>query len=771
MDLPLADLHVVDLTDDRGALCARILSDLGARVTRVVPDEAQLDRDDAVHRFRNANKQLLHLDLHQPVGKASFDALLSGADVLVDNLGPTVAPIHDLAAPQVQQRHPHLVHVALTDLGLSGPRAGWHLEPLPAFAASGALWASGHPTMAPCWLPGFVAHDCASVQGALGAVAAVLDRPRRGGQTVEVSAQEAALAGTNPWSISVNSYLDANPFLPADGRRNAEGTYWVLPAADGWVRVVIGHNRHWVRFVELLGSPEALTGDEWHDGMFRIQNADVIRTVAADLLTTKTRAEIFEYSMDADFPIGPVQTLSEFAGHEQTRGRGFFHDPGRGDLAAAAWQLDGRPARLPIEPSVLDAPPAAGTPAATVDTDHGPNLPLDGVRVVEFGMAAVVPELCWMLSELGAEVIKIESASHPDPLRAAGMGDPDRSFAFNAECRGRRTISIDVSTERGRDLALELCATADVVAENLRGGVLDRHGVGLDDVRAVNPDVIYVTSQGFGRTGPLSKLPAFGPVNAGFSGTHLLWNHADAPYPCGTSLNHPDHIAGKLLAVAVVAALRQRAATGAGRAIDMAQTEAAAYLIGHLFAEAAATGVDPRPAGNRSDTAVPHDVFPTAGDDRWVAVVVSDDEMWPSLERACGWEPDPDLATLAARLADRDGIDARLTAWLAERNNVAAAETLQAAGVSAMPVMGPLDHLGDPHLEARGAFDDLVHPHHGPERQVANPTRMSATPRRVATSSPRLDADTDEILADLGYGPDQIDELRASGACPRAQVV
>ena len=117
----------------------------------------------------------------------------------------------------------------------------------------------------------------------------------------------------------------------------------------------------------------------------------------------------------------------------------------------------------------------------------------------------------------------------------------------------------------GRELALALCASADVVAENQRGGALDRLGLGYDDVRARNPRVIYVSSQGYGRGGPLGEMPAYGPLNAGFSGVHLLWNHPDAPYPCGTSLNHPDHIAGRLLAVGVLAALREREAAGEGQ--------------------------------------------------------------------------------------------------------------------------------------------------------------------------------------------------------------
>ncbi len=230
---PLSWLRVVDLTDLRGALCARILADFGADVIRVEPKEPP---DSLAHAYRNANKRGVVLD---PGDQAALDELLADADVLVENVG----------VDAITERHPHLVHVALTDLGLSGPRSGWHLEPLPALAASGALWASGFPQFPPCNAPGDLAHDCASVYGAIGAVAAALDRARSGdgrGQVVEVSAQEAGLAGLIPWSVAMQDYLADQPAAP--GRREAQRRWCVLGAARS--RRVGAHRR---RLTEAVG--------------------------------------------------------------------------------------------------------------------------------------------------------------------------------------------------------------------------------------------------------------------------------------------------------------------------------------------------------------------------------------------------------------------------------------------------------------------------------------------------------------------------------------
>ncbi len=278
-----------------------------------------------------------------------------------------------------------------------------------------------------------------------------------------------------------------------------------------------------------------------------------------------------------------------------------------------------------------------------------------------------------------------------------------------------------------------------MVAENQRGGALDARGLGYEAIRARNPRVIYVSSQGYGRGGPLGEMPAYGPLNSGFSGVHLLWNHPDAPYPCGTSLNHPDHIAGRLLAVAVLAALREREASGEGQWLQLAQTESAAYLVGELYLEAARSGIDPQPLGNTHPAAAPHGVYPSAGDDQWVAIAVMDDEAWQRLCATVGWASDRDLATAAARIAARADIDERLAAWTSERSNVDAAELLQANRVSAMPVMGPRDQHADPHLRASGRHRAARASRGGrrtARRQPATPvTACRSAPRRVHPAS------------------------------------
>ncbi len=394
--------------------------------------------------------------------------------------------------------------------------------------------------------------------------------------------------------------------------------------------------------------------------------------------------------------------------------------------------------------------------------------PLTGMLVIDLGVGAVGPEVCWVLAEFGAEVIKIESRANLDFLRAVTVEPdaPNRAWTFNDESRGQKSVCLDLRTERGRELALQLCALADVVVENNRGGVVGKWGLDYDDVRRVRPDVIYVASQGFGRGGPLGEAQAFGPLNSSFAGVNWLWNHPGASYPAGVSLNHPDHIASKLAAVAVLAALEHRRRTGEGQLIEMAQTEAAAYLLGEVYLQGPCTGQPPVQRGNAVDYAVPHGVYPCAGEDRWCAIAVMSDADWARFVGCVGWPPEPRWAALEGRLAERAEIDARVAEWTRARDPERAAATLQAAGVSAMAVLGPDDSRADAHLAARGAIVTVEHPEIGPERHIGNPIRMSRTWLATAGAAPLLGADTEDVLTRLlGLGTEEVARLVEEGVC------
>jgi crotonobetainyl-CoA:carnitine CoA-transferase CaiB-like acyl-CoA transferase len=295
---------------------------------------------------------------------------------------------------------------------------------------------------------------------------------------------------------------------------------------------------------------------------------------------------------------------------------------------------------------------------------------------------------------------------------------------------------------------------------------MDGLGLGHDAVRAVRPDVIYVSSQGYGREGPLGMAPAYGPMAAAFAGATWLWNHPDAPYPASSSLEHPDHIAGRMLAVGVLAALEHRSRTGEGQYVELSQSEAAAFLLGHFYLQEACTGRQVVQQGNASTDACPHGVYRAKGDDRWVSIAVSDDAAWMRFCDVLGWKAEARFATAAGRLAARDELDARVTAWTASQTPEDGAARLQAVGVSAFPVQGPDEHRADPHLAARRALVTVDDPEVGDVLHVANPLRLSGTPLLPAAPAPALGADTEDVLVRwLGLAPDEVRGLVDDGIC------
>jgi benzylsuccinate CoA-transferase BbsF subunit len=514
--------------------------------------------------------------------------------------------------------------------------------------------------------------------------------------------------------------------------------------------------------------------------MHRLGNADVIRLLAAEALRDRPRAEVVARARALDVPLVPLNRPEEFVLEAQTVGRGFFRRTGfpcLGDapFASPPFNLRETPAALRRPAPTHDArdegfapraAPPAPAGAASGPSSGGPVL--RGVRVVDLGVGVAGPEVGYCLAELGAEVVKIESRANLDFLRRVTVEQdaPDRSWTFNDASRGQRSVCLDLRTERGRALALDLCAAADVVIENNRGGVAARWGLDYAKVRARRRDVVYYASQAFGQGGPLGELSAFGPLNSAFAGVTWLWNHPDAPYPGGCALNHPDHTAAKLAAGVILAALEHRRLTGEGQLIEMSQAESAAYLLGDVYLHAACTGRPAVQAGNTSPYAAPHGVYPTQGTDRWIAIAVVSDDDWRAFRREAGWPDEQDLATVDGRLAARARLDERVTEWTRTQEAEALGHRLQRAGVSAMPVQNGDDHRADAHLAARGAIVTVDHPEVGPERHINNPLRLSLTEMTPAGRAPLLGEHTEEILGRwLGLDGAALRDALADGTC------
>ena len=401
-------------------------------------------------------------------------------------------------------------------------------------------------------------------------------------------------------------------------------------------------------------------------------------------------------------------------------------------------------------------------------------LPLEGIRVVNLGQGAVVPELCRVMGEFGADVIKIESEVYLDFMRRGGRDpetnepNPNHSAGFNEANRSQRSFTVNLRSEEGPDIVRRLISMSDVVAENNRAYVTRSWGLDYESVRQFKPDIVYFSANGFGRGGPSEDYAAFGPNLAPHFGLVYLWGHPDDEAPVGAGINHPDHIAGKQGLMAVLAALDYRRRTGKGQYIDMSQAEAGASMIGELYLQYTMNGRDPTPQGNRVTYAAPHGCYRCAGEDRWCVIAVLNDDQWTRLcdvlERG-DWKADARFADLSGRLANQDELDQGIAAWTAGRAAEEVMETLQAAGVPAGYVQNARDHLADPHLKFRKGYVEIDHPVAGLKTYPGQPIRLSETPAPPSQRTPLLGEHTVDICRDvLGMPDSEIESLMSTKA-------
>ncbi len=380
-----------------------------------------------------------------------------------------------------------------------------------------------------------------------------------------------------------------------------------------------------------------------------------------------------------------------------------------------------------------------------------PNAPLEGIRVISFGTGAVIPDFGKILGEFGADVIKIESKENLDFMRTIGF-DINNIPGFNESNRNKRSFGVNLKTQKGKKLVRQLIKKTDIIGENFRGGVMASLGFGYNSVRRIKPDIIYISSQGFGAGGPYSDYQAYGPMLAAASGVLHLWAHPDDPYPVGSNVPLPDHIASKQAVVAVIAALDYRRRTGKGQFIDMSQVEVAASLIGEFCLEYTVNGRVPKAMGNRSLYAAPYGCYRCKGDDQWCAISVFTNDEWQGFCNAIGnpgWTKDPKFADTVSRLRNVDELDRLVEQWTIERDPHEVMNTLQAAGVAAGVAQRSIDTINDPQLKWLGAIIEVDHPVAGKRLYPGIPFKISNMTLRPSTAAPLLGQHTEEICREL----------------------
>lgn len=783
----LDEYTVVDLSSGiAGGYATKLLADGGTTVVKVESPQGDPLRgwsasgariepgaDGALFSFLACSKQSVVVDPRSADDLDLLRALLQSADAVVWSRGSEVAELDEFAPAAIADAYGHLTVTAITPFGLEGP---WADKPATEFtlqAWSGGMIGLGRGAQdrAPVHVAGQIGEWLAGAYAAAGTTAA--------SGLVDVSILEAQILCLTYYSVSFNDAL-GRPFR--DRRRlTVPG---VASAADGLVALGCGTAQQWFDLCAMVGH------DEWIDegGDLSItEQANIHAEQIYEWVRENRVEDILELSSAFRIPNSPVGNGSTVTGFEQfvergtfvTNPRDGFTQPGPPYRTTPSLLRDPQPAPRLGEHTELyrSRNSVPGRKPASTATKHSLSAqpPFEGLRVLDMTSFWAGPSCTHTLALLGAEVIHVESTARPDGTRLIA-GVPiseeqwwERSPIFSGLNTNKKSVTLDIRSERGVELLRKLIATCDVIVENYTPRVLDQIGLDFDAVHRLRPDAIVMRMPGFGLDGPWRDKPAFAYVIEDCSGITWLTGHPDQnpvePYSVG------DPNAGVHGLNALMLALAHRRRTGEGVRIEAAMVDAALNVAAEQVIEYSAYGNLLQRQGNRGPTAAPQNLYRTSEldefgrPDDWVAIAVATDEQWAGLVEALGqpaWATE-EFATADGRRRHHDTIDEHLSAWCADRTGDDVVETLWAAGVPVAKVMQPHRVADLPQLVHRGFYETVDHPVNPPARHSTLPMRIASMRKLHRSPAPLLGQHNREVLTGLGLGDDEIAELEDQG--------
>jgi crotonobetainyl-CoA:carnitine CoA-transferase CaiB-like acyl-CoA transferase len=738
MSQMMEGVSVVDLSRGAaGQIATMLLADSGAEVTRVLPP-GEDDLASPASVVWDRGKQSRVLDVRDEQGFAELHSLLGSADVLVDAFAPGGLERLGLGA-EVLEQYPRIVHCSITGYGEQGA-----MRDRPGFdalvqARTGMTYEQSGWRDRPIfqWSP--LPSYGAGLLAACGIVAALRERERSGlGQRVGTSLLQGVQAWTTIRRVRVerppdgfysnHECRDVAPtpcYVASDGR-------WVHPMPDA---IPVGLESLGMKPGDLAGSP---TGS--------CEERKAWQASVQQMLLRRRSGEWLELFWAHDVRCQPVLSIPESREHPHLLTIGAVEDrevPGEGTVRqfGRAYQTTPRPG----------APPPAHPPGA-----FRLRTPLDGLTVLDLGLALAGPYGPVLLSDLGAQVIRIDNVNPP---RATN----DQVWA--ACQRGKRSITLDLKSDKGQAIAQELVATADVIHHNMRPGVAERLGIGYETARTLNPSIIYCHVTGFGTTGPLATFPGCDQMGQALSG--LEYEQGAAPAggrPTWNRLGVGDHATAILSVLGVLEAIYRRERTGEGALIEANITGAAAFLTSHM-----ALGAKERfPGLDRDQTGFGplYRLYETSSG--WLCLAAISAGHWPALCDAIGrpeLKGDPAFVDRDARSRNAEALSDQLSEVFRSKTAAEWVDVLDGVRVPAEVASESFAHtwFDDPDLVAQHWVSKYVHPSWGRTEQVGLLWSFSRTPARLFGPPVMHGQHSREILSELGYTGAEIDQFAAQG--------
>jgi crotonobetainyl-CoA:carnitine CoA-transferase CaiB-like acyl-CoA transferase len=760
---PLHGMSVLEISSrPAGAYCGRLLAQLGASVTRVnLPIAADCSADvvDEYARLLGLGKQEVAEE------DPALDALARNVDLVVtdslhdDALDGRARTIAIGIVASVEGRCPVVDIAAHLEQPTAAGGSPEHTPALPLTASAQAAmsWSLGHPGMEPLTLPVDVPDylngaEAAGV-AALALLVGTIDRanPRR--WSVSASDTLAYYVG----QICANFIPYERPWHRDGARASMSGGSY--PAAmfecrDGQVSIMCRTRREWHALLHAMGDPAWSQQDHFRDArVVALHHADEADEHLKAWTASHTCDEIFALGTAFSFPVAPVLTVAESLELEQFAVREFVtksDDLGGLRVPGVPWKC---------------SEPRTGRPAGRwPNADFSDSRPLAGLRVLDLSWVWSGPMVTAALSDLGAEIIKVENRNRADPARLRGrarragvpVDGPELEVTpyFNQMNRGKRSVALDIGTDSGRELILDLVEQCDVVVENMRPGALERRRLDYAHLAERNPSVIMLSMSIMGQTGPMRGVGGYAPVMSGLAGLDSLVGYSphDLIGLYNPALGDPNGAAHAM--ATLMAALVDQQRTGRGRWIDLAQVEALVSVLPGPILETQRHG-EATVRGNGHALFWPHATVRTSGDDTWLAVAARTDAERSRLAAVVG---------LPAG-ASPSAFEEALRAWAAGLSTEAALAALRPTGVPAASVRTYEDLVGSQWGRDRGLYEVLPHPYLADQPLFNLPWKVAGHGFPARSCAPLLGSGTDTVLTEiLGLSPTRLAELRAAGA-------
>lgn len=778
---PLSGIRVVEACGWNGVLAGRLLADAGADVVRIVPPGgdplASLvpyfgDTGRSIQEtWYNAGKRTVALD---PVAdRADLERILLGADLLLEDWRHGEAPIE---SGHLMQLNPALVRVSITPFGRTGPWADYRSSDIVANALGGGASVTGTPETPPLNGFGNQSHHTVGMQAAISALAALRARDLTGrGSHVDLSAHETLTSSTEQvlmeWFFPTGGAWKS-AIAPRQGGLHWSGAYGTYPAKTGHGVMITaalnfaGSLLPWM--MEEGAAQELANKEKYPDVVAMVKDLPYVMKVLREWVGQSDAMEMFFEAQRRHQPFGAVLDIPQVVESPQIAARKYFQQvelPEGGTVPMA-----GRFRRTSADAG--HPQPGRTATAGEINWDRrvleltalAPARPLEGVRILDFTHVLAGPYGTRMLGDLGAQVIKVGTATR-------GSGANSLAHPYHVMWnRNKQSITLNMKSEEGLATARRLAKECDVIIDNFSAGVLKRWGIDKAGMAEDNPGLTVISMGGMGQDGPWSKFVTYAPTIHALTGLTYMTN-PPGEHLMGYGFSLTDHLCGLIGALSALEGLEHRKRTGVGLEVDLSQYEVGLGIMAPVLLDHLANGTRPEPVGNRHPygAAVPHGIYRSAGEDKWVAISCEDDLQWRHLCGAIG-QPflaiDPRFATLESRLEHQDEVDALVEAWTSSRDRYDAMHALQVAGVPAGAVQNAQDLLeNDPQMAARRYFGRLTTGQFGEHSADRYPALFDGERPDAYEPTHDTGADTFDVLVEVaGLEPEEIARLAESGA-------